>query len=154
MDESIQIFEDRTYSLFEKYAFPRAIHGPNILWSFSEINRAIKAFSQHVPQSGDAAINKQSLQVGYARRLQILAHYSGAVQKAPFRQIGDFLGKSVIQAYRRELDKPVDKELDYLDEDHLRDLAYDIDQDLRRAFKACQGEATRGEYKYQGRPQP
>jgi len=125
-----------------------------VRWCFHALLWVTHQLGQHIPAQGDTAIPKgisTNLNAGYFRRFQILSLISGGPgSQASFRTIASQLSKIATSDHRSYLLKPIDKALDYLTPDYLRDVALDIHEDVQRAFQASRDPSTRLQYNYQG----
>ena len=80
------------------------------------------------------------------------ARIRGPGSKPSFRTVAAQLARIATPDHRRYLLTPVEKQLDYLDPEYLRDAAYQIDADVQRVLKASLNVATEAEFNYWGAP--
>lgn len=150
-----------SFNWFQNYTFGTPVDVKVVRWCLTTLPAISDHLGNHTPIPGDSVIPKRSvrmnLNTGYHRRLQILRLISGGPgSKTSFREIAGLLNRIVTDENTRYLITPIDKDLEYLTPEYLRDVALDIHDDVQRTLKACSHGPTDVEYNYQGPtpPQP
>ncbi len=135
----------------ENHKFGEPLNNDNIDFCIKAIFKTIAFLSSHFLQNGDLKkAEYNNFNVGYNRRLQTLFEVNKPKYKGKrlFYEIGLKLNNIINDLSERHLIKPINDDLRYLSNEYLSNLAFEIDNDLRKTFEDCKKNP---QFEYKGK---